>query len=226
MLGIDKYFCNGWQCTGRLLAKTTVFYHASFEGCLFLVWDVQIQNSYHGAGLSRDSTFLHFQLGVWQRPLSMCCYTQFLTRTSTWDILSFILHIRRCSLLQDFDIWFHRVQTFFPNDTEPPPHSTSGSTHMKTDSCLTLHVFTRLLNSTQPLCRAFLFIAYNPLSASSLHPSYHGDLLSSGPLKQHHCSWWQPIPCVQLLSHPGGLSFIDPSSHLGLLLQLVVTSIF
>lgn len=78
---------------------------------------------------------LHFQLGVWQRPLSMCCYTQFLTRTSTWDILSFIVHIRRCSLLQDFNIWFHRVQTFFPNDTEPPPHSTSGRTHMKTDSC-------------------------------------------------------------------------------------------
>lgn len=137
-----------------------------------------------------------------------------------------IFHIRRCSLLQDFNTWFHRVQTFFPNDTEPPPHSTSGSTHMKTDSCLTLHVFTRLLNSTQPLCRAFLFIAYNPLSASSLHPSYHGDLLPSGPFKQHHCSWWQPIPCVQLLSHPGGLSFIDPSSHLGLLLHLVVTSIF
>lgn len=120
-----------------------------------------------------DSTFSTTSLGLVKAIRYMCGYTQFLTRTSTWEILSFIFHIRKCCLLQDFSTRFHRFQIFFPNDPEPHPHSTSGSTHMKTDSCLTLHVFTHLLNSTQPHCRAFLFIAYNPLSASSLHPLYH-----------------------------------------------------
>lgn len=39
VLGINKCFCNRWQCTGRLLAQTTIFYHQcwgtaiSYLGC-------------------------------------------------------------------------------------------------------------------------------------------------------------------------------------------------
>lgn len=44
-------------------------------------------------------TELGYQLGIWQRALSMGCYTHFLTRTSTWEILSFIFYITNWSLL-------------------------------------------------------------------------------------------------------------------------------
>lgn len=155
----------------------------------------------------------------------MCGYTQFLSRTSIWEILNFNFHVRKCSLLQDFNIWFHGLQTFF------------SQCHRATSS---FNIWQYTYEDRQ-LSNSACFYPFSafysaPLQSLSLQglqcfvclfpPSFvsWSDLLSSEPLRQHHCSWWQPIAFVQL--SPGVLSFIDPFSHLRLLLHLLVTSIF
>lgn len=144
----------------------------------------------------------------------MCSYTQFLSRTSTWEILSFNFHIRKCPLLQDFNIWFHRLQT---------------SIYDFTDSRLLCHRAISSFNiwwhtyEDRQLSNSACFYPFPefysaPLQSNSLQglqpflcllpPSFisWSDLLPSGPLRQHHCSWWQTTPFVQL--SPAALSFM------------------
>lgn len=192
----------------------------------FLVWDVQIQNCYHGARFPYYGAFSPISLGSGEGHYVCVAILSFWLEPLPGRFQ--VLFSTKRSLLQDFKMRFHRLQPFFPNDIEPPLDLTAGSTHMKMESFPTPHVFTYFLNSTQPPgiafaepCSPLLTILRLPLHTVPPIMKWPASFLAL------QAASLLVVAGYSLRAAPvtlGCLSLIDPSSHLRSLLHFFLTS--
>lgn len=191
--------------------------HISKTSGLFLVWDTQIQNCYHGAGLSAWNLGKGIKYGLLYSLSDQNLYLG--------DSEFYFLHDKLVSITRFQNTTSETISFFFsPNDIEPPLDLTAGSTQMKTDSFLIPCIFAFPGFYSAPrhcFVRALFSLAY------PLHSIPH-------TMKQPVSFWAFCATSLLVMAghslHPasvtlGCLNLIHPSSYLRLLLHFFLTSI-